>query len=200
MPVSYASWSTTTIQSSASAGNAPCWVYPDPRSATGRHRCGNRRCKSWPGSILSTWRIPAAAAAGWWTTWPKKGFRSAAIGCETSCDARVYGGSFRSHDHSLVAIVDLFSRNVLSWKLSNSLDTEFCLDALEMALEGGRRPEIFHSDQGCQLTSSDFVAKLQAEKIKISLSDRKRCYDNILVERLWRTVKVLGGVSACLQR
>jgi len=96
--------------------------------------------------------------------------------------------------------VDLFSRNVLSWKLSNSLDTEFCLDALEMALEGGRRPEIFHSDQGCQLTSSDFVAKLQAEKIKISLSDRKRCYDNILVERLWRTVKVLGGVSACLQR
>jgi transposase InsO family protein len=50
----------------------------------------------------------------------------------------------------LVAIVDLFSRNVLSWKLSNSLDTEFCLDALEMALEGGRKSEIFHSDQGCQ--------------------------------------------------
>jgi putative transposase len=54
----------------------------------------------------------------------------------------------------LVAIVDLFSRNILSWKLSNSLDTEFCLDALEMALEGGRKPEIFHSDQGCQFTSS----------------------------------------------
>ena len=89
----------------------------------------------------------------------------------------------------LVAIVDLFSRNILSWKLSNSLDTEFCLDALEMALEGGRKPGIFHSDQGCQFTSSDFVAKLQAEKIKISWSGRKRCYDNILVERLWRTVK-----------
>ena len=89
----------------------------------------------------------------------------------------------------LVAIVDLFSRNVLSWKLSNSLDTEFCLDALEMALEGGRRPEIFHSDQGCQFTSGDFVARLQAEAIKISWSGRKRCYDNILVERLWRTVK-----------
>jgi putative transposase len=89
----------------------------------------------------------------------------------------------------LVAIVDLFSRNILSWKLSNSLDTEFCLDALEMALEGGRKPEIFHSDQGCQFTSSDFVARLQAEKIKISWSGRKRCYDNILVERLWRTVK-----------
>jgi len=89
----------------------------------------------------------------------------------------------------LVAIVDLFSRNVLSWKLSNSLDTEFCLKALEMALEGGRKPEIFHSDQGCQFTSSDFVARLQAEGIKISWSGRKRCYDNILVERLWRIVK-----------
>jgi putative transposase len=85
----------------------------------------------------------------------------------------------------LVAIIDLFSRNVLSWKLSNSLDTEFCLDALEMALEGDRKPEIFHSDQGCQFTSTDFVARLQAEAIKISWSGRKRCYDNILVERLW---------------
>ena len=89
----------------------------------------------------------------------------------------------------LVAIVDLFSRNVLSWKLSNSIDTEFCLDALEMALEGGRKPEIFHSDQGCQFTSSEFVARLQAEAVRISWSGRKRCYDNILVERLWRTVK-----------
>jgi putative transposase len=97
----------------------------------------------------------------------------------------------------LVAIVDLFSRNVYScgegyaysWKLSNSLDTEFYLDALEMALEGGRRPEIFHSDQGCQFTSGDFMARLQAEGIRISWSGRKRCYDNILVERLWRTVK-----------
>jgi putative transposase len=89
----------------------------------------------------------------------------------------------------LVAIVDLFSRNVLSWKLSNSLDTEFCLEALEMALGSGRKPEVFHSDQGCQFTSSDFVARLQADGIRISWSGRKRCYDNILVERLWRTVK-----------
>jgi len=89
----------------------------------------------------------------------------------------------------LVAIVDLFSRNVLSWKLSNSLDTEFCLQALEMALEGGRKPGLFHSDQGCQFTSADFVGRLQGEGIKISWSGRKRCYDNILVERLWRTVK-----------
>ncbi|MFZ9974991.1 MAG: IS3 family transposase [Vulcanococcus sp.] len=89
----------------------------------------------------------------------------------------------------LVAIMDLHSRHVLSWKLSNSLDTEFCLEALEMVLSSGRRPQIFHSDQGCQLTSADFVGRLQAEKIKISWSGRKRCYDNILVERLWRTVK-----------
>ena len=89
----------------------------------------------------------------------------------------------------LVAIVDLFSRHVLSWRLSTSLDKEFCLDALDMALESGRKPEIFHSDQGCQFTSTDFVARLQAEEIKPSWSGRKRCYDNILVERLWRTVK-----------
>ena len=88
-----------------------------------------------------------------------------------------------------MAIVDLLSRNVLSWKLSNGLDTEFCLQALEMALSSGRKPEIFHSDQGCQFTSADYVAKLRGEKIKISWSGRKRCYDNILVERLWRTLK-----------
>ena len=105
--------------------------------------------------------------------------------------------------------MDLFSRNVLSWKLSNTLDTEFCLEALEMALEGGRKPEIFHSDQGCQFTSTDFVARLQAEKIKISWSGRKRCYDNILVEKLWRTIKYAAeglspqanrGVSTRLQQ
>ncbi len=84
----------------------------------------------------------------------------------------------------LVANVDLFSRNVLIWKLSNSLDMEFCLEALEMALGGDHRPEIFHSDQGCQFTSTDVVACLRAEEIRISWSGRKRCYDNILVERL----------------
>lgn len=89
----------------------------------------------------------------------------------------------------LVAIMDLFSRHVLSWKLTGSLDTEFCLDALEMALAVDRKLEIVHSDQGCQFTSSVFVARLQAEKIKISWSGRKHCYDNILVERLWRTLK-----------
>ena len=75
----------------------------------------------------------------------------------------------------LVAIMDLFSRNVLSWKLTGSLDTEFCLQALEMALSGGRKPEIFHSDQGCQFTSSVFVARLREETIRISWSGKKRC-------------------------
>jgi len=88
-----------------------------------------------------------------------------------------------------VAIVDLFSRIVLSWKLSHNLDTEFFLNALEMALGGGRKPVIFHSDQGCQFISCDCVAKLQAEEIKISWSGRKGCYDTILVEMLLRTVK-----------
>jgi putative transposase len=99
-----------------------------------------------------------------------------------------------------VAIVYLLSRNlyccaegfVYSWKLSNSLDTKFCLDALEIALEGGRKPGIFHSDQSCQFTSADFVAKLQSEEIRMSWSGRNRCYDNILVERLWYTVKYVA--------
>jgi putative transposase len=68
----------------------------------------------------------------------------------------------------LLAIVDLFSRHVLSWRLSNSLDTEFCLDALEMALGGGRKPEIFYSDQGCKFTSADFVSRLQGKLIQFS--------------------------------
>jgi putative transposase len=89
----------------------------------------------------------------------------------------------------LVAIADLVSRNVLSRKFLNSLDKEFCLDALSMILDGDREPVIFHSDPGCQLTFGDFVARLQAEAIQISCSGRKRCYDNILVEKLWRTVK-----------
>ena len=82
----------------------------------------------------------------------------------------------------LVPIVDQFSRNVRSWKLSKSPDTQLSQDAQEMALEGGRRPEMFHSGQECQLNSIDFVARLQAERIRISRSGSKRCYDNILVE------------------
>ena len=85
-----------------------------------------------------------------------------------------------------MVIVDLFSRDFLSWKLSNSLDTQFCMVALGMALASGGRPEIFHSDQGCQFTSADFVGRLQAEDIKISWSGGRRCCDNILVDPLER--------------
>jgi len=68
IPLSYASWSLTTTQSSASAANVRSWVWPDPRSITGRRRCGHRPCGSWRGSTLSTMMILAAASAEWWTT------------------------------------------------------------------------------------------------------------------------------------
>ena len=71
--------------------------------------------------------------------------------------------------------MDPFSRNVLSWKLSNSLDTKFSLVALKMALGGGRKPEVFHSDQGCEFTSFVLVARLQTEEVKISWAGRERC-------------------------
>lgn len=88
----------------------------------------------------------------------------------------------------LVAIMDWFSRYVLSWEVSISLDTEFCLAALEQALHQAR-PEIFNSDQGRQFTSMAFTGRLQAAEIAISMDGRGRVYDNIFVERLWRSVK-----------
>ena len=88
----------------------------------------------------------------------------------------------------LVAIMDYFSRYVISWSVSNSLESLFCMDALDEALSVAK-PTVFHSDQGSQYTSSDFIDELKAHKIKISMSGRGRCFDNILVERLWRTVK-----------
>lgn len=88
----------------------------------------------------------------------------------------------------LVAIMDWFSRYVLSWDLSISLDKEFCLNALDRALEKGR-PEIFNSDQGSQFTSQAFTDKLLSADIAISMDGRGRVFDNIFIERLWRTVK-----------
>jgi len=97
----------------------------------------------------------------------------------------------------LVAIVDLFSSHILSGKLSNSFDTEFCLETLDMALAGGHKPETFHLDQGCQFISTAFVGHFKAEAIKLSWSGRWRCYDNNLVERLGRTLhSVAAGFSA----
>lgn len=89
----------------------------------------------------------------------------------------------------LVALLDWFSRDVLAWRLSNSLETAFCLDALEEAMEKHPAPEIHNNDQGVQFTSAAYVARLEAAGVKISWDGRGRAYDNIFVERLWRTAK-----------
>jgi len=88
----------------------------------------------------------------------------------------------------LVAIIDWYSRYILSWRLSNSLDALFCIEALEEALVK-RQPEIFNSDQGSQFTSDAFVGVLQDRNIRISMDGRGRALDNIMIERLWRSVK-----------
>jgi putative transposase len=88
----------------------------------------------------------------------------------------------------LVAVMDWFSRYVLAWEISTTLDTGFCVRALEKAL-GISRPEIFNTDQGVQFTSEEFTGRLEGEGIRISMDGRGRVYDNIFVERLWRTVK-----------
>jgi putative transposase len=88
----------------------------------------------------------------------------------------------------LVAIMDYYSRYVLSWSVSNSLDSLFCLDALDEAMRSST-PQVFHSDQGRQYTSSKFIDALTAADIRISMSGKGRAFDNILAERLWRTVK-----------
>ena len=89
----------------------------------------------------------------------------------------------------LVAIIDWYSRRVLSWRISNSMDAEFCVDCLEEALRTHGKPEIFNSDQGSQFTSEAFTGVLTREGIIISMDGRGRAFDNIFVERLWRTVK-----------
>jgi len=88
----------------------------------------------------------------------------------------------------LVAIMDWFSRYVLTWQLSNTLDGYFCLDALQQALQQGR-PEIFNTDQGAQFTADAFTACLARAEIQISMDGRGRALDNIFIERLWRSVK-----------
>lgn len=88
----------------------------------------------------------------------------------------------------LTAVIDWFSRYVLSWSVSVTLDVWFCLEALDAALAQSR-PEIFNTDQGSQFTSADFTSRLLAADIAISMDGRGRALDNIFVERLWRTVK-----------
>ena len=89
----------------------------------------------------------------------------------------------------LTAVIDWFSRYVLAWRLSNSMDVEFCLEALDESLQHGR-PEIFNTDQGSQFTSKLFTQRLEQESIAISMDGKGRCLDNIPIERFWRTLKV----------
>jgi putative transposase len=89
----------------------------------------------------------------------------------------------------LVAIIDWYSRKVLSWRLSNTMDAGFCVDCLEAAIKAYGVPEIFNSDQGSQFTSDVFTGELHNNGVTISMDGRGRALDNIFVERLWRTVK-----------
>jgi len=89
----------------------------------------------------------------------------------------------------LVAIMDWYSRRVLSWRLSNTLDSSFCVEALEEAVARFGRPEIFNTDQGAQFTSDAFTKPLRDRGIAISMDGKGRCLDNVFVERLWRSVK-----------
>ena len=88
----------------------------------------------------------------------------------------------------LVAIMDWYSRQVLAWKLSNTMDTDFCVTALEAALGKGR-PEVFNTDQGAQFTSDAFTQTLRERGIRVSMDGKGRYLDNIFVERLWRSIK-----------
>ena len=89
----------------------------------------------------------------------------------------------------LIAVIDWFSRRVLSWKLSITMDVSFCLEALDEALKKYGKPEIFNTDQGSQFTSIDFTGRLKKEGIAISMEGKGRWCDNVFVERFWRSIK-----------
>jgi putative transposase len=89
----------------------------------------------------------------------------------------------------LAAVIDWYSRKVLAWRLSNTLDSDFCVDCLEQSLRAYGTPDIFNTDQGCQFTSDAFTGVLKLYGIAISMDGRGRALDNIFVERLWRSVK-----------
>ena len=89
----------------------------------------------------------------------------------------------------LVAIMDWFSRKMLAWRLSNTMDADFCVAALEEAIARHGRPDIFNTDQGSQFTSFAFTATLKEAGIRISMDARGRWMDNVFIERLWRSLK-----------
>ena len=89
----------------------------------------------------------------------------------------------------LMAVMDWYSRKVLSWQVSNTMDGAFCVEVLESALLHYHKPTIFNSDQGAQFTANAFTQTLQQADVQISMDGRGRCYDNIFIERLWRSIK-----------
>jgi|SRR5579872_4944473 len=89
----------------------------------------------------------------------------------------------------LVAILDVYSRKVLSWRISNTMSPDFCVEALQEALEGYGRPQIFNTDQGSQFTSGEWTDTLKAAGVQISMDGKGRWIDNVFIERLWRSVK-----------
>jgi putative transposase len=89
----------------------------------------------------------------------------------------------------LAAVIDWYTRKVLSWRLSNTLTTDFCVEALEEALAKYGSPEIFNTDQGCQFTSMEFTSVLKEHGIRVSMDGKGRWRDNVFVERLWKSVK-----------
>lgn len=104
------------------------------------------------------------------------------------CSDITYLPAAKGHFY-LVAIMDWHSRKVLAWRISNTMDVDFCLEALSEALSNYRAPEIFNTDQGAQFTANAFTDCLTTANVRISMDGRGRCHDNIFIERLWRSLK-----------
>ena len=98
----------------------------------------------------------------------------------------------------LAAVIDWYSRYVLAWRLSNTLDGEFCLEMLEEALGRGK-PEVFNTDQGSQFTAGAWAGRLESAGVKVSMDGKGRCLDNVFVERLWRSVKYENVYLRCYE-
>ena len=98
----------------------------------------------------------------------------------------------------LAAVIDWFSRYVLAWRLSNTLDGSFCLEMLEEALGRGR-PEVFNTDQGVQFTAQAWTGRLESAGVAVSMDGKGRCLDKVFVERLWRTVKYEDVYLRCYE-
>jgi len=160
MPVNFASLSIQTTLSSASAASASFWVCLDPPITIGPLQSGNRLWASWPGLMRFTWRIPVAVAAGWWTTWPEKAFRSAEIEYETSCSGWIYGRFTRSHAPQLPVIhLSVIHALWISIKSSQSIRRGIQTSCKFHC----KRPSISRSDRGPILQ-----ARTQLEAVKQS--------------------------------